>query len=343
MRRSLIVLVACGAASTTPKTATTPSKNDVTRKGMTASKRESRLPLDPIETLTQSREQAAWIEPGPAQLVLGGTSLQAIDETPLAVDLLEERGSDVRIGVRLPHVRFAVWTARSRMHAVLVRDMVVNSGPFAEAYARGAPSAVLKAGAHVQVLARESGFAQVRYLGAVQVEGWLPDDALGDEGPADHKHGSRISSHQRTLLVTPGATIRRDARWSSLSLAIARHSMFFEQEGSVSKDGWGRAQYHDHDIWVHGYLSKRDPPSRYQPPPKAEPSVAITTNATVAADTCLYASGEPIGFVVDDRPALLESSPSVGWFDVILDTPWGPVAFEARGPTESTLEKCPAP
>jgi hypothetical protein len=69
---------------------------------------------------------------------------------------------------------------------------------------------------------------------------------------------------------------------------------------------------------------------------------AIVPNAHVAAGTCLYASdgGEAIGFTIVDTQAQLDPSPTAGWFTLSLGTPWGPIAFAARGPNEKSLSPC---
>lgn len=340
MRAFLILLVACGGATSTPSRRVTPTGEPAARKSHAQAK-VSRPRVDPIAGLTATRVETAWLEPGPAQLVLGGTTLQATDDTPLAVDFLEERGSEIRVGVRLDHVRFAVWTSRTRLLAVLSRSVNVSTGPSSEFVAREAPSVQLLAGAHVHRLAHKPGFTQIRYAGSLEVEGWVPDDALDDVGPADHRAGGRPPTF-KPLMVSVGATIRTEKRWAARSLAVARYSMFLETV-EVLDEGWHRVAYRDGDVVVHGFLSKREPPSRITRRREQDPPVTITTNVTVPADTCLYGGDEPIGFVIGDRAALVEPSPRVGWFTITLDTPWGPVAFDASGPTESSLAKCPTP
>lgn len=297
--------------------------------------------VDPIGALAQPRLEVGWIVPGPAQLVLGGTSMQPTDETPIEVDVLEERGSEVRVGVRLDHARFALWIARSRMLGVLGRELAISPSPTPQVASDASPQVRLRAGARVDRLARKEGFTQIRYIGSLEVEGWVPDDAVGERGPAD-RSAVRRDPGRKSLMITPGGTIRFEKRWSSRGLAVARRSVFFETV-EVLDDGWSRVAYADTDVTVTGFYSKRDPPSRTHRVREPEAVPPVITNLTVPADTCLFAGDEPVGFVVGDRPALVEPSPRVGWYALTLDTPWGPVGFEASGPTESTLAKCPSP
>jgi len=333
------VLFACGGTTSTPAIAPAPTAESATPH-KPRKVRAPRVAIDPITAFTQSREDAAWIEVGTAQLVLGGTSLQPIDETPLAVDLLEERGSEIRIGVRLDHVRFAVWTSRARMHAVLARNVFVSQYSSAEFIAQDAPTVELAEGTHVVRLAHKGEYTQIRYMGSLEVEGWVPDDAVDDVGDADHVTGSRMPQF-RPLMFTGGSTVRTENKWSARPLAVARYSMFVDQEEQLD-DGWYRVAYRDGDVTVRGFLSKREPPSRVhrRRDPDA-PLGPLATNATVPAETCLYAFDEPIGFVVGDRPALVEPGQRVGWFTITFDTPWGPIPFDATGPADTALEKCP--
>ena len=338
MRGLLIVVAACGGALSPPPTATPVPNVDTPRP---RAKRIPREPVDPIAALAQPRVEAGWAVPGPAQLVLGGTSLQPSADTPVEVDLLEERGSEIRIGVRLDHARFALWIARSRLLGVIARDQRISGSPRDEAGGDSTPSVTLHAGARVHRLAHKNDFTQVRYIGSLEVEGWVPDAALGDRGPSGHATGRRFGG-RKPLMVQRGATIRTDKRWSSRALAVAHYSMFVDVN-EVLDDGWHRVSYADNDVVVSGFVSKHEPPSRTHGKSDADPPTPLSTNFTVPADTCLYAGDEPIGFVVGNRPASIEPSPRVGWFTLTLDTPWGAVQFEARGPAEITLAKCPSP
>jgi hypothetical protein len=340
MRAFLIVVAACGGttSSAAPPPALapdTPSPRVVRRASIPEG------PVDPIAALAQPRVETGWVVPGPTQLVLGGTSLQPLDEKPLEVDLLEERGGEIRVGVRLDHARFALWVARSRLLGVIAREQNVSESPTEQVVTDSMPSVTLRAGARVYPVAYKSGFTRVRYLGSLEVEGWVPSAAVADRGPAGHATGRRFGG-RKPLLVQTGATIRTDKRWGARALAVAHYSMFV-QIIEVLDDGWNKVGYADADVAVTGFVSRRDPPSRTHRARDSDPPTPLLTNITVPADTCLYASDDPIGFVVGDQAAAIEPSPRVGWFTLTLDTPWGAVPFEARGPAETALAKCPSP
>ena len=106
-------------------------------------------------------------------------------------------------------------------------------------------------------------------------------------------------------------------------------------------DGWVEVAYEDGDVRVHGFVSTQDPPARTHrrlPAEAAPPS--FTPDATLADHTCLFVSGEPVGFIVGGEPADVEPSPRAGWLTLTIDTPWGPIAFEGRGATEASLATC---
>src|SRR5689334_11938776 len=110
MRAFLIALCACGGGAAT---ISSPTKTAVPK---TKPRVETRAPVDVIDVLAQPVAESSWIAPGPAQLVLGGASVQALDGTPrLEVTVLEEQGNDIRVGVRLDQARFALWMSRSRL------------------------------------------------------------------------------------------------------------------------------------------------------------------------------------------------------------------------------------
>jgi hypothetical protein len=95
-------------------------------------------------------------------------------------------------------------------------------------------------------------------------------------------------------------------------------------------------------VRVHGFVSTRDPPGRTHRRTAAEPQPPqYAPNATVPDHTCLFADGEPIGFLVGAQQALVDPGSRTGWMTITIDTPaWGPIQFDAHGPNESALEQC---
>ncbi len=242
-------------------------------------------PVDVIARLSAPLTDPSWIVGGPAQLELGGTSLQIHDGAPLfEVALLEEQGNDVRVGIRLDHVRLALWMSRARLLAVLARDQRIDGD-----VAGGADpiEIVLRAGAGVRRLAKKDGRTQIRYVGAVEVEGWVPDDVLAERGTAGRRAG-RVYSGKKQLMVTPGAVIRAEPRWMGKQLALMNEGYFLDTIKDID-EAWIEVSYEDSDVRIHGFVSKRDPPGRThrRASPGVQPS-AVTPNATVADHTCLF-------------------------------------------------------
>jgi len=278
------------------------------------------------------------ITAGPAQLVLGGTGLQAVSDARLEVDLFEERGREVRVGVRLPALRFALWTSRDRLLGVLAYDQrVAFDGLVTYVPGSDPPGVTLKAGARVERAGHRSGATRVIYRDNVEVEGWVPDSALRDTGPADRRRFPLVG--RRPQLMTPGTVIHDSTEWASRALATMRFSFTIDQIAALD-DGWFETVYEDTEVRVHGFASKRLPPGRYASPRRSDTVLPFASTTTALAGTCLYAGTERVGYVVTDAPAIIEPSPRVGWFAVTLDTPWGPVPFDARGPTDTSLETC---
>jgi hypothetical protein len=328
MRVFLIALCACGGhAASTPATTASPT--------VAAKQRaESRPPVDVIAVLTQPLAESSWILPGPAQLVLGGATVQADGAARLEVSVLEEQGNDVRVGVRLDHARFALWMGRNRLLAIVAHDQRINP-----MHATNAMQVVLHAGAQVQRLARKDGKTQVRYIGAVEAEGWIPDAALTDRAPAGRAVTGRIPSGRKSLMLTPGAVIRVEPKWAAQQLAVMNQGYFVDEIQAIDQ-AWSEISYEDGDVAVHGYVSKRDPPGRTHRRQAAEHTPGLVPNATVSDGTCLVVGGEEVGFVVGTQPAVVDKTARPGWFMLSIDTPWGPIAFEAKGATETELAKC---
>jgi hypothetical protein len=330
MRAFLIVLAACG--STTATTAPT----EIARKP----RLEPREPIDPIAALSQPLAESSWIVPGPAHLVLGQGTLQAHDGAArLEVSLLEEQGSDVRVGVRLDHARFALWMSRTQLLAIVAREQRVMPPGVRLAIAGEPMQVVLHRGAQVERLAKRKGRTRVRYVGAFEVDGWIPDDAISERAPRGSGKTGRIPSGRKPLMLQPGAIVRADPTWSSPQLAVMNQGYFVDQVRELD-NGWWEISYDDGDLSLRGYVSRGDPPGRTTRRVASEPIAELATNATVRDGTCLYAGGEPVGFLVGDRQVVLDKTPRPGWYTLTIDTPWSAIAFEARGPTETELDRC---
>ncbi|HEY5949580.1 MAG TPA: hypothetical protein VIV40_28995 [Kofleriaceae bacterium] len=333
MRVFLIALCACGAGGTTASAPTS------TPKVRPKPRAEPRPPVDVIGTLAQPLAESSWISPGPAQLVLGGPSVQAIDGAPrLEVSVLEEQGNDVRVGVRLDHARFALWMAKSRMLAIVAREQRIDM-PGVYSIGTEAMQVVLHAGAQVQRLGKQDRTTRVRYVGALEAEGWLPDDALIDRAPAGRTQIGRVPTGRKTLMLMPGAVIRVEPKWASAQLAVLNQGYFVDEIKAID-DAWSEVSYEDGDLFVHGYVSKHDPPGRTHRRKPPEQTTPLTPNATVADGTCLFVDGEEVGFTVGAQPLVLDKTNRVGWFKVTIDSPWGPIAFDVKGAIETELAKC---
>jgi hypothetical protein len=331
MRVILIALCACGTTvSNAPRSSPTAPA--------TKPRIEARTPIDVIDALEQPLAESSWIVPGPAQLVLGGASLQADSGAPrLEVSVFEEQGRDVRVGVRLEHARFALWMPRSRLLAIVARDQRVQH--------RGAPirlggeskEVVLHRGALVQRLAREDTQTQIRYIGALEVEGWVPDEALTERAPAGRTKS--VASGKKPLMLVQGAIIRAEPRWGGQQLAVMNHGFWVEEVKKLD-DAWTEVRYEDSDLSVLGYVSRREPPGRTHRRKLPEATSVLAPNASVRDGTCLYVSGEAVGFIVGDRQALVDKGDRAGWSLLTIETPWGPIAFDVKGSVETALATC---
>lgn len=318
----MCVLFGCGAQPTKPHSTSPPPRPAMTRSAVV-----HREPIDVIATLGKPLSLTATLEPGPAQLQIGGDSLDAPDGTPvIEVDLLEERGNDVRVGVRLVTASFAIWTSRARLLVELRRDVQLDEG------------VDLRAGARVHRLAHEGQRTKIRYVGAVEVEGWVPDDALADRG-APHRTHAGPPAARRKLMVHPGAVIHSQPQWAAEPRAVVSHSYFIDEVEELDAP-WRDVVYEDSDVHVRGFLSTQEPPARTHRRPEPEPLPPTPTNATLPDHTCLYSDGEQVGFLTGEQQVAVTSGPQVGWLTITLDTPWGPIDFAAKGATESTLETC---
>ena len=331
----LLVIAACGGASPPVAPTIAPAPSPATVPVLA-----ERAPVDPIAVLTPvPGADVSWLAPGQAQLELDGALIENPGGgKPIEVSVVDAHGSRVRVALLLEHARFSLWTDRNRLFSVMRKTQRVNARG---AGAMGDMQATLKAGARVKRIGHKESWTNIRYFGALEVEGWIPDAVLGDAGPP-HEERGRYPSGQRTLMVMPGAVIRSEAKWAADEIAVMANGYFLDTLNEL-EDDWTEVLYEDGDVVVRGFVSKRLPPGRVHRPhtdPETQP-IPITPNTKVASGTCLYArvKGDPIGYIVGDRDVDLVDA-ELGWFALTIDSPWGPIAFAAHGPTRTDLQAC---
>jgi hypothetical protein len=300
-----------------------------------------RAPVDPIAALLPDETgELSWVIPGSFQLELGGTPISAAGPgRPVEVGAIDRQGNLQRVAVRLDQARFSVWIDRAHVLSVLRRDQRITPlGPPADP----GIEVVLHSGATVQRIGHRDRATQIRYLGALQVEGWVPDAALADRGRARDGAG-RIPTGRKTLMVVPGAVIRAAPQWVAGELAMVASGYFLDTIREVD-DAWTEVSYEDGDVSVHGFVSRRDPPGRVHHWREGDAAPTTTPNATASSGTCLYArpGGDAIGYIVGNRQVDLDDG-GAGWWTLTLDTPFGPIAFAARGTTRTELVACAPP
>jgi hypothetical protein len=322
-----LCLAACGGTTVPATPPPAPPRHVATE--------PDRPPVDPIAALTPDDTAIrSWVVPGPIYLELGAAAIAASGVgRPIEVTPIDEEGNLQRVAVRLDHARFSVWIDRAQMLAVLTRDQRID--------ALGVPAVgaevqvVLRAGATVRRLAHRDRSTQVRYLGALEIEGWVPDAVLTDRG-APRGGAGRIPTGRKTFMVLPGAVIRAEPRWAASELAL---DIIHELD-----DAWTEVGYEDGDVVVHGFVSRRDPPGRLHHWRDGDPPPSVAPNTAAPSGTCLYAraGGDAIGYLVGNRPVALEDIGN-GWWSLTTDTPWGPLGFAARGPSKTELSACAPP
>jgi hypothetical protein len=295
--------------------------------------------VDPIAALAPP-PTVSYLVPGRVQLDLGGTPIDGPGGTkPIEVSLIGKQGNLVRAAVRLEHARFSVWTERARVLGVLARDFVVPATIYRP---NDETHVVLREGAIVQRLKRDGKRTQIRFVGGLEVEGWIADELIVDERRLANRIG-RFSppSRLRPTHAFPGAVIRREPKWASDQLAVVANAFTLTTIREIDP-AWVVVAYADADVDVQGYLSRRDPPGRVHRP--KDPDIApqkITPSDKAPSGTCLYThvKGEPIGYIVGDEDVMLEDTGG-GWWTLTIDSPWGPIRFAAQGPSRADLVGC---
>ncbi len=291
------------------------------------------------------RSQTSWLVPGRVQLALGGPFIEGPGgNEPLRVTLFARHGQAARVAVDLPHARFSVWTDRARLLGVMRADTRVTFRAALPQFAADAPHASLSAGAAVRRLGHEGGMVHVRYEGQLEVDGLVPASAVADSGPMHGNRGRRPTGLRSEMVMT-GAAIKADMSWGSATLATVARGYLVDVVQDVDAQ-WMLVAYEDGDVSARGYFQRYAPPAsvHYVRPPDVPPPTMVA-NARVASGTCLYESsgdasgGDAIGYLVGDQPVALDAT-SAEWWTLAVDTPWGPIAFAARGPTAQTLVAC---
>lgn len=328
-------LAACGGAAVPASLPPPPAPRRVASE-------PDRAPVDPIAALTPDDTAArSWVAPGPIRLELGAAAITTGGSgRPMEVTPIDQEGNLQRVAIRLEHARFSVWIDRAQMLGVLKRDQRID--------ALGVPAVgsevevVLRAGATVRRLAHRDRSTQVRYQGALEVEGWVPDAVLDDRGPA-HDGAVRIPTGRKTFMVLPGAVIRAEPRWAASELALMGTAYSLDIVRELD-DAWTEVSYEDGDVIVHGFVSRRDPPGRLHHWRDGDPPPTVVPNANAASGTCLYAraTGDAIGYLVGNRPVALEDIGN-GWWSLMIDTPWGPLGLAAQGASRTELAACAPP
>jgi hypothetical protein len=295
-------------------------------------------PVDVVAALSAQPSDAAWMVPAAGQLTLGGGALTPRDDKDMfEVDVLEERGSDVRVGIRLSGIRFALWTARESLMPALVSTEELRELPGVDRPATGDVKIVLREGARVIRLARERSWTKVRYVGSLEAEGWVPTTSLAERGPAGRVTTRKYSS-SRSTYATPGYAIRSEADRNGRLLATVSYSTSIQIVKQLDTR-WAEVTFEDTDILVHGFGSKQEPPVPTHPRRKVTFARPIGPHR-VPDKTCLYAGDEAIGVVVGDAWGTLSAGMRTGWFTFTVDTAWDSIAFDVRGPLETQLETC---
>ena len=347
MRTGVVTAFLAGCAGAAPQVSQLPP----TSVAVTASAQPKRgngearfTALDPITSLSPARESdmVAWVIPGQAQLDLGAVPIDTAPRSApeLPTTILDEQGPLVRVAIRLEHARFSVWTGRTQLMRLVQRDVRVTP----EAHAvMGDMGAQLGAGAHVVATAKRGAQTKVRFVGAIEIEGWVPDAALADSIVNEDRHAPRTPRGTTTMLVISGSIIRAQPRWAAPQLAIVNRGYLLDVLAKID-DEWLEVSYADASSAVHGYYQKSGPPGRTHRTGIIDPAtapLAIMPNVKVASGTCLYArvNGDAIGYIVGDRDVALDAA-AQGWWTLAIDTPYGPVQFAARGPGAQALATC---
>ena len=343
-------LVGCGgsapAVSQLPPTSAAVTAPAQPKAGNAAPR--SFAPIDAIAALAPpvawEGELLSWVIPGQARLDVGGSPIDTapLHAPELPTTILDHQGSSVRVAIRLDHARFSLWTQRAQLMQIVQRELRVTPEGFAPVSAHDGPGVELRAGAHVRKIGKRDGMTKVRFVGDLEVEGWIPDDGIGERGGTMTGYRGRRPTGRKMAHVASGTIVRAAPAWNSAQLAVVNRGYMLDIVAEADPD-WIEVMYADGFLALRGFYKKFGPPGRTHRlgvDPETAP-LLTTPNAKVASGTCLYAraQGEPIGYIVGDRDVSLEPAAG-GWSTLGIDTPYGALLFAAKGRAANELATC---
>ncbi|HEY4057105.1 MAG TPA: hypothetical protein VGM39_10880 [Kofleriaceae bacterium] len=342
------MFAACGAPATTARK---PEHDLDTPLATRASSSEPALPftrLDPMLDLTidddaWADEKLSWVHPARASLEVGGALIDSgvSNAAPVPTTILDRNGNNVRLAVRLDNARFSLWTERSALLAIVKHDVdlvqTFTRPGDREVYAK------LHAGAYAERVEKRPKETKVRYLGEIEMEGWVADDAIGETGGEFHVWRGHLPSGAKQITALPGSEILTEPRWGSTRVGAVNGGYWLDAVEKLDDD-WLYVTWRTNVAEVAGYYRQFSAPGRthsQRVDPDAAPA-PIVANMRVASGTCLYARahGESIGFLVGDQDVQVDPTSDAEWPTLAIDTPWGAILFRAHGHDATDFATC---
>ncbi|HEY0252723.1 MAG TPA: hypothetical protein VGC41_14410 [Kofleriaceae bacterium] len=187
--------------------------------------------IDPIAALTAPDQYpTSFIVPGTASIELDGPTVQAPPALPdVKGTIVDEQAQWVRVAIRIDGLAYTLWTERARLLGIAKKHTRLSNrrGDFWDR-SGDEPFAELRAGARVRMLKREGEWQQVRYLGALELDGWVPTSALVDRTTAEITHYGRMPTGLPTLTATPGTVIRVEPKWVADQIGVMANGFFLD-------------------------------------------------------------------------------------------------------------------
>lgn len=286
------------------------------------------------------RHGAAWLrEDGEAHESPGWHD---VDGAELAI--AEIAGDRVRVLHEMDDVRMLVWIARHDLAPVVVREVGLAVAPDAPAAARGWPGVIVGPGAPIVERRRVDDVLEVAIsTDGVEVAGFVAASAIGDFWDA-----TPAAPRRPTHALDAGVTIRLAPDDAAPALATTTEAIEVRAL-APSRGGWREIETLGARVTVHGFVREldTDEPGSFGLVRGGHgygSSHAITLD--VPAGTCLYDApdGEVIGIVVEGRPRLARHGADLGWFSLLVNSPWGlldvPIRGEAGPDGDVELERC---